>query len=148
MSSNMKFSSTSEGTPVYVDEQTLHALGEETVSGTQAGFVTIPDCQAVQCILETTAIGTLVGDTFDARVQTYIGGDWIDVCAFSQLLGNDADDAQIHIAKIVAVVAEAMFEDAELAAGSIRNLIGTRWRCRWTFGAAGAYTFSIKIQPI
>lgn len=134
---------------VYEDGKTLHASAEETATGTGTVEAVLPNCRAVQCILETTAIGTLVGDTFDCIVQTYIGDTWVDVCAFTQLLGNDADAAQVHYGKITAALAEAMFEDnAALAAGAIRNLIGTKWRCRWVFGAAGAYTFSVKIQPM
>ena len=143
-----KFRSSNPEHQVWEDWELLHVLGAETVTGNGAVEATLPDCQAVVCMLETTAFGTLVGDTFDCVVQTYFDGAWIDVCAFTQLLGNDADKAQIHIGKVTAALAEVMSEDVALAAAAVRNLIGQKWRCRWVMAAAGTYTFTVKICPM
>ncbi len=155
-----KFPSTGTGPDHMVFEEgvTLEAGAvARTATGIAAAteWEVIPDCTAVVAIFETIStaeggldFGVLVGDTFDIVVQTLIAGQWIDVVAFTQILGNDADKDQVHVAKIMSQTAEAMFEDAVLAGGNVRHLLGTQWRARWTLGAAGTMTFTLKIQPI
>lgn len=123
--------------------------------GAATEWEVMPDCTGVMAVFETIStaaggldFGALVGDTFDIVVQTLIAGQWIDVVAFTQILGNDADKDQVHVAKIMSQTAEAMFEDAVLAAGNVRHLLGSQWRARWTLGAAGTMTFTVMIQPI
>ncbi len=120
-----------------------------TAFGTVEAY--LPDCEAVVCILETTDLQDAAGDKLDVYIQTYIGGVWLDVCHFTQIDGNDLVDAQIHIAKITASLAENMFRPTALAEGVIRNLIGTKWRCRWVItdgGGIHSFAFTVKIQPM
>ena len=148
----MNFGSTAKGTPVYIDGEVLDAgfTGRLiTAFGTVEAY--LPDCEAVVCILETTDLQDAAGDKLDVYIQTYIGGVWLDVCRFTQIDGDDLVDAQIHIARITASLAENMFRPTALAEGVIRNLIGTKWRCRWEItngGGAHSFTFTVKLQPI
>ena len=142
---------------------TDHMVYEETrilEAGTVARLITanggvtasLPDCRAVLCVLNISDIQDNALDLLDVYVQTFVGGAWVDVCAFPQIPGNDADSAQLHVGKITADLAQAMIEDIDaLAESAIRNFIGTAWRCRWTItdgGGAHSFTFSVKIQPM
>lgn len=107
---------------------------------------------AIAFMLEVTAAATDAGDTLDVAVQTLLDGDdqWVDVVAFTQCLGNGG--AKRHVGKIVAGVAETMFETGTaLAAGSIRNLLGDSWRVKYTQVDAdsdGAFTFNVVAVPM
>ena len=112
-----------------------------------AGILGAGEAQAVEFELDVTAAATEVDDTLDAFIQTTIDGtNWIDVVAFTQVLGNGG--AKRHVAKILRSEPQAMFEaSATLAAGSIRHILGKRYRARWVITDAGAdnasFTFSV-----
>lgn len=153
MPTDMNFRSTAKGTPRYVDGEVLEAGTVARLVSANGGIEAyLPDCRAVLMVLETTDLDSLTGDELNVFIQTFVGGAWLDVCHFTQLLGDDADDEQIHIAKLTADLAAAMVEDIDvLAATNIRNFIGTKWRCRWEItdgGGAHSFTFSVKIQPM
>lgn len=102
---------------------------------------------AMLFVLDVTAAATDVGDTLDVFVQTMLpNGSWVDVVAFTQVLGNGG--AKRYVAKVDATLAQAMFESsATLSAGSVRNILGNDYRARWAITDAGtdnaSFTFSI-----
>ena len=102
-------------------------------------------------ILDVSAAALAVGDTLDATVVTrvYINGVayWLDVCAFTQVLGNGG--ALTHVDKVVAGLDQATFADAALAAGAKRHILGDAWQAAITvFGATAAFTASIDMIPM
>jgi len=105
---------------------------------------------AIAFTLDVTAAATDAADTLDVKVQTKIDGtNWVDVVYFTQVLGNGG--ALRHVAKIFASVAEAMFLNAALAAGTVRNLIGDEWRVAYVQADADAdatFTFSVAACPM
>ena len=135
------------------DRQSLHDSGAETVTGTGTA-VRLPglaEMKAVALVLDVTAAATEVGDTLDVKVQTRFGESlWVDVVAFTQVLGNGS--AKRYIAKIITNAAESMFADAVLAAGSVRNLLGEEYRAVWAIVDAGtdnaSFTFSVTAIPM
>ncbi len=149
----VKFASSNKEHQLYEDAVVLE-VGDVARLVTANGAIEkqLPDCRAVLCILTISDIQDNALDLLDVYVQTFIGGAWIDVCASPQILGNDADSAQIHVGKVTADLAQAMIEDIDaLAASAIRNFIGTKWRCRWVifdWGGAHSFTFSVKIEPM
>ncbi len=95
--------------------------------------------------LGVTAAATDAADTLDVVVQTKIDGtNWVDVCWFTQVLGNGG--ALRHVAKIMANTAEAMFLNVALTAGNVRHLLGDEWRVRYVQVDAdtdASFTFSV-----
>ena len=150
-----RFASSHPEHQVYEDAVILAPVATQTVDGNGAAFK-MPDCQAMIGILETFAFGTDAADTFDCYVQTYIGGDWIDVLRFTRIVGIGGDKTLTYIGKIInPLLVEAMFEEGTaLGFSTVRHLHGTQWRARWEIvdGAPGAgdqtWTFSVKIQPM
>lgn len=147
----MNYSSTSKGTPRYVDAIDLGYIGFSVLqgtSGTSPGEKTLPDCEAVLCHVECNGVLALITDLLGVYIQTYIGDVWVDV-AHIQITGDLANDAR-KTAKINANAAEAMFEDTDpLAANAVRNLMGTKWRYRYVVSAGtGVFNFIVKLQPI
>lgn len=154
----VKFASTSRGHQVYEDEKLLlplaqYGLGAAGVGTFFGSEFQIPDSQAVLCSLRLTVSATTeVLDTLDVTIQTFIGGDWVDACYFTQIAGTTA--AQIELAKLVGSAAQALLVSVPLAAGNIRGgLMGSKWRARYAVVAGGgtgthAWTFSVSVQPI
>jgi hypothetical protein len=101
-------------------------------------------------VLDVTAAATDAGDTLDVKVQVRLDGtNWVDVASFTQVLGNGG--ALRHIAKVNADIAQAMFANADLAAGSVRNLLGEVWRVSYTQVDAdndATFTFSVTACPM
>ena len=123
-----------------------------TASGT-GGKVLIPEHQtAVLLTLDVTAAATDAGDTLDVTVQTLVDGtNWVDVAAFTQVVGNGG--AKAFTAKIIGDAALAEFDhSASLSAGSKRDLIGDAWRAKWTVVDSGdgdqSFTFSVHALPM
>ena len=111
------------------------------------------DVQAITFVMDVTDADTNADDTLDVFVQTKCDGtSWVDVVAFTQVLGNGTDTKRFF-AKITNGGSQAMFENATaLAAGSVRNLFGEEWRCRWDYtdgGGAGdaQFVFSVVAVP-
>lgn len=100
--------------------------------------------------LDVTAAATDAADTLDVQVETMIDGtNWVDVCSFTQVLGNGG--AMKHVAKIMTATAQAMFKDAALAAGSVRHLFGDQWRVSYVQVDADSdaeFTFSVTACPM
>ena len=91
--------------------------------------------RALVAELDVTAAAKEAGDKLDVAVQTLVDGNtddgnWVDVIAFTQVLGNGG--AKRYFAKIAAVTALTMFEAATaLTAGNIRDLIGEQLRVKY-----------------
>jgi len=118
---------------------------------TNGAAIRLPAIQnAVVFILSVTAAATDAADTLDVKVQTMLDGtNWVDVVAFTQVLGDGG--ALKHVAKISASAAEAMFKDAALAAGSVRNLLGDEWRVNHVQvdgDSDATFTFSVTAIPM
>jgi hypothetical protein len=99
-------------------------------------------------ILDVTAAATDAGDTLDVTVQTRIADQWIDICAFTQVLGNGG--AKIIVAKINGHSDQALFTHSALTAGNTRYLIGDALRAKHTIvdaDADGSFTFSVYAVP-
>jgi hypothetical protein len=130
---------------------TLVASAVVTADSTGTTEVRLPVCNAVGFVLNCTAAATDVGDILAAFIQTRVGDMWVDVVAFTTVLGNGG--AKRYFAKVSAGLAETMFENASaLAAGSVRNLHGDAWRARYTVTDAStdnaSFTFSITAIPM
>jgi len=135
------------------DAACLLASAARTAAGTvNEAAIRLPRPLAALClILDVTAAATDVGDTLDVKVQTKLDGtNWLDVAAFTKVLGNGG--AKRHVAKIACGAAEAMFADTVLAAGSVRNLLGDEWRVVHAIVDSGdanqSFTFAVTAIPM
>lgn len=107
--------------------------------------------EALGAELAVTAAATAVGDTLDVYLQTTldIGTTWVDIGHFTQVLGNGG--AKRHFLKVLATAAEAAFEaGTSLAAGSVRHIMGKRFRIRWVVASSSApsFTFAVNLAPL
>lgn len=124
----------------------LLASAARTATGTSTGLRLPGMVNAVVFTLDVTAVATDVGDTLDVAIQTKVDGtNWVDVCAFTQILGNGS--AVRLVMKVLADVAEALYvSGASLAADAVRHGIGDEWRVSWTIVDSGdadqSFTFS------
>ena len=135
--------------------QAVELLASTTVTADSTGTTAvrlldrIPNVQGIVFVLDVTDADTNVDDTLDVFVQTKCDGtNWVDVVAFTQLLGNGSDTVR-HVGKILASAATTMFENATaLTAGNVRHLFGEEWRVRYDFtdgGGAGTAQFVISV---
>lgn len=131
------------------DAVALLASGARTdTAGTNTTAVVLPRPEnAVILSLDVTAAATAAGDTLDVKVQTLIDGStWVDVCYFTQVLGDGG--AKLHIAKLLGQTAQAMFSNAALTAGNVRHLFGDSWRVNYVIVDAttddASFTFSVN----
>lgn len=131
------------------DATTLLASAARTVtSGTSGSGVRLPrPSGGFIFVLDQTNAATDVDDTLNVRVQTLLDGtNWVDVCSFTQTLGNGTD-AQRFVGKISTAINQAMFADATLTAGQVRHLFGDEWRVNWIIvdptGSNATFTFSV-----
>lgn len=119
----------------------------QTVASVPVGPVMIKDpLGCVQFVLTLTAAATLVGDTADITVQTLIGGFWLDVLHFPQLLGNGG--IKTYVGKISMATVVTMFEvGTALGANAQRDLFGDQWAIKWALVGTGSFTLSIVAIP-
>lgn len=100
-------------------------------------------------ICDLTAASTDVGDTLDVKVQTQIGGLWVDVAYFTQMLGNGG--TKRFAAKLMNQTAFSLGDVAgALTAGNVRHLVGDAWRVNYVTvdaNANGAFTFAVYAAP-
>jgi hypothetical protein len=123
-----------------------------TVNSPASGGIALPrpSCGFV-FELDVTAAAAAIGDTLDVKVQTSLDGvNWIDVCHFTQVLGNGG--VKHHIATNNVSIAQATFENGTaLAAGQVRNIFGDLWRVTYTIVDGGAhgqsFTFNVNACP-
>lgn len=128
---------------------TILASGTKTASGdTSATPITIIDPpNAVQLILDVSAVATDGTDTLDVTVRTMIDGkNWVDICAFTEVNGTATKRI---VAKIIPRLGPSVITDAALTAGSIRSLVGDKYMVAWTIvsGNAASFTFSVVCCP-
>lgn len=121
------------------------------VASTNTASVAIPrPSHGMQLVCDLTAAATDVGDTLDVKVQTQLGGLWVDVAYFTQMLGNGG--AKRFGAKLMSQTAFTLGDIAgALTAGNIRNLIGDAWRVNYVTvdaDADSAFTFSVYAIPL
>lgn len=134
------------------DAVTLLASTTDAVAHTvtQAAGTSIPrPTLGLVLELNVTAAATLVGDTLDVIVQALApdGVNWLDVCWFTQVLGNGG--VKRIVAKIQGDAAQAMYEVATaLTAGNVRHLLGDSWRVKYTIVGTGSFTFSVAVRPM
>lgn len=121
------------------------AVRTETTTGSAVQLPDAPNGYAF--VLDVTAAATAAGDTLNVQVQTSLDGtNYIPVVSFTEVLGNGG--ALRHVAKITSAGTQAMFlSSASLAAGSVRNLIGDKWRVVGTIVDAttddASFTYSV-----
>lgn len=141
------------GQQTYEDAVTLHASGAETETGNGTVTGVLPGgIGGVILTLDVTAAATAVDDTLDVFIQTKADGtNWVDVCHFTEILGNGG--AKRYIDKIHGQGDVTMFETgAALAESAQRDLIGSAWRCRWVIVDSDTddaeFTFSVTAVPM
>lgn len=138
----------SKGAYEYAD--LLASAARTATAGANGDAVTLPVAPAYAFCLDVTVAATDVGDTLDVYVQTLVGGQWVDVVHFTQVLGNGG--AKRFFGKVSAGLAETMFENGTaLAAGAVRNLCGDAWRARYVLVDADAdatVTFQVTASPL
>ena len=126
------------------DAITLQASGEQTATGNGSAVQLPGMANAMAFVFRLTAAADDVGDTLDVFVQTTFddGTTWVDVAHFTQVNGDTAVvTPPYYVAKVAAGAAETMFENATtLSAGSVRNLLGDKWRARWAIAQGNAVT--------
>lgn len=126
----------------------LATSAARTTTATGDGARVRRPVSGVVAILEVTNAATLAGDTLDVTVQTRVGSTWLDVVAFTQVLGNGADSLQ-HVAKVSGGEPQAMYSTASaLSAGNVRHVLGDEWRAKWTIAGTGTFTFAVTIAPV
>lgn len=124
----------------------LLASTVETATDTSSGMRLPGIVNAVVFTLDVTAVATDVGDTLDVAIQTKVdGANWVDACAFTQILGNGI--AVRLTMKVLANTAEGIYvSGASLAANAVRHVIGDEWRVSWAIVDSGdadqSFTFS------
>lgn len=129
------------------DKLVISASSAKTVTSTgNTAQDWVPRDGAATFQLDLTAAATDAADTLDVYVQTtFDGTNWVDIAHFTQMLGNGG--TKRYFMKCNSTLAEASFENAAaLAAGSVRNVVGTSWRARWTIVDSDldcSFTFSI-----
>ncbi len=126
-----------------------------TASNTGTGEITVNKQHvAAEFILLLTNVATDADDTLDVFIQALIGGTWVDVVHFTQILGNGTD-SQTHVAKIVASEPQAAYlTSSALASGAVRHILSSKYRVRWTVvdsdGGGGAgdgdFTASFSVK--
>jgi hypothetical protein len=130
-----------EGVQLFSGTLTATATGsEQKIRRPTAGLV---------LLLEVTAAATAVGDTLDVVVQTRVNDVWLDICHFTQILGNGG--AQNIVAKIAGDGTQAMYATSSaLAAGNVRNILGDGYRIVSTIvnSSSPSFTFTVTIVPI
>ncbi len=143
LSSAARTASGTGESPTTAQIQSGRPSGDGYVSG-------LADLVAVEFELDVTAAATAAADTLDVVIQTRVdNNNWVDVVHFTQVLGNGG--TKRYFAKIIATIAETMFENATaLAAGSVRNILGYEYLAKWTVvnNTAPSFTFSVHINPI
>ena len=132
--------------------RTLVASAAKTETGV-SDAVFIPNApNGIVFEFDVTAAATEAGDTLDMKIQTMIDGtNWIDICTFTQVLGNGG--AKRYFAKVCASTAQAMFENATaLTATNVRHILGDKYRCAWSITDAStdnaSFTFSVTAMPM
>ena len=100
-------------------------------------------------VCDLTAAATDVGDTLDVKVQSLIGGLWVDVAYFAQMLGNGG--TKRFAAKLMTQTAFSIGDIAgALTAGNVRHLFGDAWRVNYVTvdaNANSAFTFAVYAIP-
>lgn len=131
----------------------LASAGRAATAGTAGSTVYMPaSAPGYGFVLDVTAAATDANDTLDVTIQTLVDGtNWVNVVAFTQVLGNGG--AKRHIGKINGGQAQAMFEgSAALSAGTVRNWCGDAWRARWVIvdptGSNALFTFAVFGMPM
>lgn len=131
----------------------LLAASTQTGAGTDEGaLMRLPGMiNAISVTLDVTAAATSAADTLDVFVQTDIDdANWIDIVHFPQVAGNGG--AKRFTQKCLAGVGQGSFEHGTaLAASAVRNLLGDKYRARWSAvdaNANGAWTFSLAVCPM
>jgi len=132
---------------------TLVASAAVTATSTGSTVVYLPGMvNGLVFELDVTAAATESGDLLDVYIQTTIDGtNYVDVSHFTQVLGDGG--AKRYYSKITADGALTEFENGSaLGAAGIRNILGDKWRCRWTVVDAGtdnaSFTFSVTACPM
>lgn len=133
------------GRPNY-PEVLVFSLASQETAGTYYGDAvgSLSDCAVLQFTMATTNTSAAASDTLDVYVQTTLDGtNWFDVVHFTQVLGNGG--AKSYAAKILAGAAEAEFSTAAtLAAGSVRNIVGDKYRVKYVV-AGGTADFGFTV---
>ena len=92
------------------DATTIQASGAQTETGSGDAAPLPGMVNGMAFVLDVTAAATEVGDTLDVFVQTKIDGtNWLDVVAFTQVLGNGG--TKRYVAKVSASAAQDDFEN-------------------------------------
>lgn len=139
-----------------LDPVVLAATAARTATGT-GDTVDIPDgTTALLCVLDLTGAATDAADTLDVTIEAYLGSgvasgeQWLTICAFTQILGNGADEIT-RVEKILGGGALTGFETGSaLAAGTVRNILVGKLRAKWTIVDAdgdASFTFSVVVVP-
>lgn len=135
------------------DVVTLLASAARTdTAGTTSDAVRLPGIvHGMTFLLDVTAAATAVGDTLDVTIQTNVGGTWVEVAYFTQILGDGG--AKVAIAKLSATEPTTAFvTSTALTAGNVRHILGDEWRVKWVIVDAGAdnasFTFSVSACPM
>jgi hypothetical protein len=103
----------------------------------------------LELLLDVTNADTDAGDTLDVFVDSSIDGvTWVNICHFTQVVGTDAATKLVAIIPRTGTGAVANVT-SNLAAGNVRNFIGSWLRSRATrVEAAGlgamSFTYSLK----
>lgn len=100
--------------------------------------------------VDLTDTDLIAPDVIDIKLQTSVdgGAQWFDVAALPQLNGSTPSGQYLmKIAKAVGEAAHARAVDT-IAADSVLNFFGDRWRARWIVGGGTpSFTFSAAMAP-
>jgi hypothetical protein len=127
-----------------------------TVPAGSAGPITVAPVyiprspNGIELSLNLTNAGTDLADTLDVKVQTKIGGNWVDVAYFAQMTGTGG--TKQFMAKLMPQTAFSIGDvAAALTAGNVRHLIGDEWQVLYTVVDANsnsAFVFNVTGRPI
>lgn len=121
--------------PIVLRAAGAQAAGSATETGTgvDVGIVGAKDSpREAVIILDVTAAATDVGDTLDVKIDTLFGSKWVNIGAFTQVLGNGGAKTFAMAIRADNPGASAVFAvGTDAAAGATRQIgIGSQLRMR------------------
>ncbi len=130
--------------------KTFPILASQTTTSSNTGTTaaqlpSVPN--GLYFLLDVTAQDDDVDDTLNIQVQTSLGGVWIDVIAFEEVLGNGTARKYLSDLLRTNTTFTQSNPGSTLSAGGRRHIFGDEYRVRWQIvdptGSDASFTFSI-----
>lgn len=103
---------------------------------------------ALLLCLDVRVAGSTAADKLDVIVQGLFGETWVDICGFTQVLGNGGP--KFHVAKMISSGSQITFDGlVAIAAGTTRNVSSHLLRTRSIItDGGGTHEFGYAVYAI